>query len=166
MTDFVVAEAGIRQLYARFIDAVWRQDAEAFVDCFTEDGEWKVGGMHMHGREEIGPTFSKLLGLNDRVLILPGLPILEIDGSEAVARIQSTEMSKLPDGSSVMTIGVFYDRLKEEAGKWRVRWRHFGLHYRGPLDLSAELVDSPDYGAFPAMPEWDEPTTTRLKKTD
>lgn len=160
-TDFLSAESGIRQLYARFIDAVWRQDADSFIDCFTEDGEWKVGGMHLKGRSEIGPTFAKLLGLNERVLIIPGLPVLDIDGGQGTGRIHSTEMAKLPDGSSVMTIGVFYDRYQREGDRWRFRWRHFGLHYRGPLDLSNPLVESPDFGAPPGMPGWDEPTMTR-----
>ncbi|TGD71054.1 nuclear transport factor 2 family protein [Mangrovimicrobium sediminis] len=160
MSDVSAAE-GIRQLHARFIDAVWRQDAESFVQCFTEDGEWKVGGMHLKGRESIGPTFAKLLGLNERVLITPGLPILEIDGDSAIGRCQGQEIAKLPDGSSVMTLGVYYDRYTLSEGLWRFRWRHFALHYRGPLDLSAPMVESPEFGPFPGMPEWDEPTLTR-----
>lgn len=164
MNDFIVAESGIRQLHARCIDAVWRQDAEVFADCFTLDGEWKVGGMHLRGREEIGSTFARLLALNDRVLIIPGIPLLEIKGDEAVGRVQSTELAKLPDGSSVMTLGIFFDRYVQEGERWRFRWRHFSLHYRGPVDLSGSLVPSPDYGAFPGMPEWDEPTVTRLNK--
>jgi len=155
------AAEGIRQLHARFIDAVWRQDADAFAQCFTEDGEWKVGGMHLKGRAEIAPTFARLLGLNVRVLITPGMPILEIDGDTAIGRVQGQEIAKLPDGGSVMTLGVYYDRYALADGRWRFRWRHFSLHYRGPLDLSGEMVPSPDYGPFPGMPEWDEPTMTR-----
>ena len=39
MTEFVIAESGIRQLHARYIDAVWRKDADAFANCFAEHGE-------------------------------------------------------------------------------------------------------------------------------
>ncbi len=161
MEQVIAADYAIRQLHARYIDAVWRQDAEVFADCFTANGEWKVGGMHMRGREEIKPVFTKLLGLNERVLITPGLPILEFDGDTAIGRLQGQEIAKLPDGSSVMTLGVYYDRYARDGDTWRFSWRHFALKYRGPLDLSAPMVDSPDYGAFPGMPEWDEPTLTR-----
>ena len=164
MTDFMVAECGIRQLHARCIDAVWRQDADVFADCFTEDGVWKVAGKMFTGREVIRPTFTKLLGLNDRVMIIPGIPMLEVDGDKAVGRVQSTELSKLPDGSAFLTLGVFYDRYVKESDGWRFQWRHFSLHYRGPMDMSADLVPTPDYGAFPGMPEWDELGATRLKK--
>ena len=46
MTDLVVADCAIRQLHARYIDAVWRKDIDAFVDCFAEDAEWKIGGIN------------------------------------------------------------------------------------------------------------------------
>ena len=42
MTELYVADSGIRQLYARYIDAVWRKDADAFGKCFAENGEWKI----------------------------------------------------------------------------------------------------------------------------
>lgn len=162
MTDFVVADSGIRQLHARFGDAVWRQDAEAFADCFAEDAEWKIATLHFKNRAEIRGAFGKLMGACAQVRIIPGIPLLEVDGSSASSRMDVTEFAKMNDGSSAMTLGVYFDCYVECAdGRWRFRHRHFGLRYRGPVDFSAELVDSPDYGAPPAMPGEDDPTFTR-----
>lgn len=161
MTDFIVADSGIRQLHARFIDAVWRKDAEAFGECFAEQAEWKIAGMHFRGRTEIGATFGKLMAACARVQIIMGLPILDVGQGTAAARVNVTELAKMTDGSSAMTLGVYYDRYVEEGGRWRFQWRHFSLHYRGPIDLSAPLVESPDYGPPPGMPGADEPTLTR-----
>lgn len=83
MTDFVATECGIRQLYARFADAVWRQDGDDFAACFAVDGEWKIAGMHMHGRAEIGEACTKLLGRCARIHLLTGLPIIELDGANS-----------------------------------------------------------------------------------
>lgn len=166
MNDFTAADSGIRQLYARFSDAVWRHDAEAFLDCFTERGEWKLAGMHFRGREEIGAAFDRLLGACDRVMFLTGFPVLQVDGGTASGRIQVTELTKMKDGSAAMALGVYYDRYAREGDAWRFTWRHFSLHYRGPSDLSADLVPSPDYGPPPGMPEADEPTLTRRKLED
>jgi uncharacterized protein (TIGR02246 family) len=163
MTDFLVAESGIRQLHARFVDAVWRKDAEAFGECFALGGEWKIAGMHMRGRAEIASQFANLLSVCDRVLIILGLPVLEVGDGVATGRLHATEYAKLGDGSSAMTIGVYYDRYVEEGGRWRFQWRHWGLHYRGPTDFSAPLVECPDYGPPPGMPGPDEPTFTRRK---
>jgi uncharacterized protein (TIGR02246 family) len=161
MTDFVIAEAAIRQLHARFIDAVWRKDAEAFASCFAEDADWKIATMHMRGRSEIGSTFGKLLGACRRVQIIAGTPLLEIGQGTAVGRVQVTELAKMMDDSAALTIGVYYDRYVEQAGRWLFQWRHWGLHYRGPADLSAAYVDCPDYGPFPGVPGPDEPTYSR-----
>lgn len=161
MTELVIAEYGIRQLHARFADAVWRKDAEAYADCFAEDAEWKIATMHIRGRADIGGTFAKLLAACARVQIIAGTPLLEIGQGTATGRIHVTELAKMVDGSSALTLGVYYDRYVEEAGRWRFQWRHFGLHYRGPTDLSAALVECPDYGPPPGMPGPDEPTFTR-----
>ncbi len=161
MTEFMAADSGIRQLHARFIDAVWRKDADAFADCFAEDGEWKIAGMHMRGRAEIGSRFAKLLTVCERVLMILGTPILEVGQGTATGRIYSTEFAKLADGGSAMTIGVYYDRYVQEGERWRFQWRHWSLQYRGPTDLSAPFVDCPDYGPPPGMPGPDEPTFTR-----
>lgn len=166
MTDFIAAECGIRQLHARFVDAVFRQDATAFGDCFAKDGEWKIAGMHMRGRAEIGGTFGKLLGICARVQIILGPLLLDVGQGAATGRIGVTELAKMKDGSSAMTIGIYYDRYVEEDGRWRFKWRHWGLHYRGPTDLSAALIECPDYGAFPGMPGPDEPTFTRRPPTN
>ena len=161
MTDFVVAESGIRQLHARFADAVWRKDADAFADCFTRDAEWKIAGLHIHGREEIGGLIGNLLYTYERVLLILGTPILEVGDGAASGRIQITEFAKMGDGSSAMTLGVYYDRYVQDSDRWRFQWRHYGLHYRGPADLSEAFVECPDYGPPPGLPAEDEPTFTR-----
>lgn len=163
MNDFVVAECGIRQLHARFIDAVWRKDAEAFAACFCKDGEWKIAGMHMRGRTEIAGAIVKLLGACDRVFILPSMPLLEADGAEIAGRVYAGEFAKMPDGSSALALGIYYDRYAEEDGRWRFRKRHWSFQYRGPMDFTAAMAGVPDYGPFPTAPGPEEPTYVRPK---
>lgn len=162
MNELLQADFEIRQLQARFIDAAFRQDGEYYAKLFTADGEWKLAAMHMRGREEISATFNKLLGYTEKVQIIIGTPILEVDGDTAASRMQCTEITKMPDGSSSIALGVYHDRYVKENGRWLFSWRHFSLHYRGPMDLSDEFVPSPDYGHFPGRPQWDEPTLTKL----
>lgn len=164
MTELWVADSGIRQLHARFTDAVWRQDGEAIADCVAENAEWKIAGMHLRGRAEISTTLAKLLGYCRRIRLITGTPLLEVGQGAASGRVPITELSQLQDGSSVMTLGVYYDHYVQEPDRWRFRRRHFGLHYRGPMDLSGEFIaDSSDFGRPPGMPRADEPTITRRK---
>lgn len=161
MTDFVSAECGIRQLQARCIEAIWRKDAKAFANCFTEDGEWKIAGMHMRGRAEIEATFGKLLGLCERVHTQASTPILDVGDGVAFGRTYVSENAKLLNGQFAHTIGIYYERYAETPDGWKFTWRHWSLQYRGPNDFSAPFYDSPDYGPHPGMPGPDEPTTVK-----
>ncbi|MBW2942701.1 nuclear transport factor 2 family protein [Zhongshania aquimaris] len=163
--EFVIGECGIRQLHARFTDAVWRKDQAAFAACFSSDAAWKIAGMRFEGRDQIATAFGNLLGRCERVRLISETPLLEIEGASAKGRLPVTEMAKMPDGSAALTLGVYHDHYVNEGDCWRFSWRHFALHYRGPFEMPADMVASPDYGLFPAMPEDEEVTLTTLKKT-
>ncbi|MFD1613279.1 nuclear transport factor 2 family protein [Sphingomonas tabacisoli] len=161
MSDFLVIDAGVRQLQARFIDAAWRQDANEFAACFTADGVWKIAGMEIKGRAAIAEACRTLLGRCERVQLILMPPILEVTADGAIGRSHVTEFAKMRDGSSAMTFGIYHDRFAQEDGRWRYRSRHWSFAYRGPADLSAPFVDTPDFGPFPGFPGPDEPTYVR-----
>jgi len=161
MTDFMVADCGIRQLHARFTDAVWRQDAASFADCFARYGVWKIAGMVITGRDEIGDACVRLLGRCERIQLVSGQPILEVGEGVAIGRLQMTEFARKHDGSSAITFGTYYDRYVEGDGAWRFQWRHWSMAYHGPVDMSGTYIVPPDYGAFPGMPAVNEATYVR-----
>ncbi len=161
MDEFLIADSGIRQLHARFTDAVWRQDATDFSECWASDGEWKIAGMHMHGRAEIADTCVRMLGRCSNIHLIVGLPILEVNGATAAGRLNMTEFARMNDGSTAMTIGWYHDRYVEQDGRWRFAHRHWSMKYRGAPDLTGGFVDTPDFGSFPGMPGADEATYVR-----
>lgn len=143
MTDFLVADYAIRQLHARYIDAIWKKDVAAFSDCFAEDAEWKIAGMHVQGRAGIGSTFEKLISPSERVLMFIGTPVLDIGHRTATGRVYMTEYIKRLDGNGMRTIGAYDDHYIGDGLDWRFQSRHLQLHYRGPADLSEPFLDSP-----------------------
>jgi uncharacterized protein (TIGR02246 family) len=161
MEAFIAADSGIRQLHARFADAVWRQDADDFAACFATEGEWKIAGMHLKGRAAIGEACTRLLGRCSHIHLLTGLPVLEVDGATAIGRLSMTEFARMHDGSTAMTIGWYHDRYVEQEGRWRFAHRHWSMKYRGAPDLTGGFVDTPSYGSPPGMPGADEPTYVR-----
>ena len=161
MTDFLVAESAIRQLHARYIDAVWRKDFAAFRDCFTEDAEWKIAGAHLRGRAAIGSQLEKLMTPHERILMFFGIPILQVGDGTASGRTYVTEIVKFKDGRTVRTIGIYFERFVEQKDRWRFKWRHWNLCYYGAPDFSAPLQEFPDFGPPPGMPGQDDPTIVR-----
>lgn len=157
-TDRLAAEIGIRRLHAKCVDAVWRKDRNAFLNCFANDGEWKVASLHMRGWQEIGDGFDQLLSLNERVLMNFSSPILDFQSAELTGRTYVSEQVKTRSGEAMSSIGIYYERFVEIDGEWCFRWRHFDFCYFGPADLSAPLYAFTERGAPPAMPTSEEVT--------
>ncbi len=158
MSDFVATEAAIRQLHARYGDAVWRRDYDAFGDCFTPDAEWRISGMILRGREEITWNLQRLMPRYRQILMTFRTPILDVGDGVANGKTYVSEQCALADGSSFNTIGIYYERFVDNGDRWRCSWRLFQLHYMGPADLSAPFFENPEFGSPPEMPELDAPT--------
>jgi uncharacterized protein (TIGR02246 family) len=155
----LIAERGVRALYARYCDAVWRRDSEAFVGCFAHEAVWKVAGLEMRGPEAIRTQFEAFVGQPHQVMMFTGLPNLDIAGDEATSRIAITEYSR-PSGAAMMrTLGVYYVWLvRDGKGVWRFSRRHLDLTYMGAANFVDASIERPDYGPPPAMPLADAPT--------
>lgn len=159
--DFVIAEAAIRQLHARYTDAVWRKDYEAFGDCFTLDCEWRIGGVVVRGRTAIVAHMQSVLPQFRAVLVTFRTPILEVGKGTATGRTYMTEQAVFKDGRAFGPIGTYYERFVDQGDRWRFAWRLFQTQYAGPPDLSGPFFENPDFGPPPAMPALDAPTYSR-----
>lgn len=155
MTDFVAAEAGIRQLHAHYVDAVWRQDPVAFGECFAEDGEWRISGNIWKGRAQMSEMIEKILANAHRILLTFRTPIIEVGDGVATGRTYVTEQCTWKHLPPNISIGRYYEHFVEEGDRWLFQWRLFELHYSGPEDMSGSWHEHPDYGPPPAMPPRD-----------
>lgn len=160
VTEFLKAESDMRQLQARYIDAVWRKDFDAFGDCFTEDAEWRIGGQVMRGRAECVGLLKAVMPAIDRVFMTMGVPLLQLEAGDAIARTYVNEMKTSKNAALTFSIGIYYDRCREEDGQWRFAWHHYQSYYHGPGDLSAPFRHIIDYGPPWGMPAPDENAPT------
>jgi uncharacterized protein (TIGR02246 family) len=161
MTVPAAIECAIRQLHARYADALWRKDPDSFAALFARGAEWKVAGMHMRGREEIRETFARFMVHTGRTLMTFRSPIVEMVDAVPTARTYVTEQNKFADGQSADTMGVYYERFVEEDGAWRFAYRHWNMYYIGPPTLTAKFYDVREFGPPPGFPGPDDPTTVR-----
>lgn len=161
MIDLKQAEFEIRQLQARYADALWRKDPDSFADLFASDAEWKVAGLHLRGREEIRTTFAAFMEHTGRTLMTFRTPIVEVVDGVLTSRTYVSEMNKFASGEHADTIGIYYEKFREEEGRLRFAFRHWNMHYIGPGDLSAPFFEVKDFGPPPGFPAPDDPTTVR-----
>lgn len=155
MNDFAAAECGIRQLHARYTDAVWRKDAQSFAECFTPDGEWRISGMVLKGRAEIAETIARILENANRILITFRTPLIEVSGDTAYGRTYVTEQCSWTHREPNISIGRYYEHFAREGDRWLFGWRLFQILYSGPEDLSGTWTEQPDFGPPPGMPPLD-----------
>lgn len=161
MTDinFLLAECGIRQLQARYADSVWRQDFDTFGDCFTEDCDWRIGGVILHGRANIVDYMKELFDLKFRKLFITlRTPLLDVQGAKASGRTYFSAKNIMADGSAFAPFGVYYEHFVDEGDQWRFSWRLFQTLYAGPADLSGSFFDQREFGPSPGMPPLDVET--------
>lgn len=166
--EFIAAECAIRQLHARYTDAVWRQDTAEFADCFAEDAVWRIAGTELVGRETIAGGFDRFMSILHRTLMTFRTPLVTLGETPgtASARTYVTELNKYRDGSTVATIGVYYERVVDQGDRWRFAWRHWNMYYYGPPDHSSQFYDCQEFGPPPGMPDPGDPTTERAKVWD
>lgn len=160
---FLLAESGIRQLFARYADAVWRKDFETFADCFSQDAVWKIAGRTAQGRAEIVKLFAASVEPSEKVMMRVGLPVIDLGEDGATGRTQVSELIKRKDGSAQRTLAVYYDRFVAQDGVWRFQWHHFNLYYLGPPDLSGPYLDALEYGPPPGFPDPGDPTPVPVR---
>ena len=156
MTELHIAECHIRQLHAHYVDAVWRQDLDAFVDCFTDECEWRIAGHVITGRTATRQFMQSVFPKFRRILLTMRTPCVDVTGpGQANARTYFTENSVMADGTPLLAIGSYYERCVDEGDRWRFSWRVFRTEYAGPTDMSGPFWDNMDYGPPPAMPPAD-----------
>ena len=155
MTGFLAAENAIRQLQARYVDAIWRKDYPSLENCFTADAEWRLGGKVLRGRAEISGNQKRLEAHFRCELLTLGTPLLDVGDGTAFGRTYAYEHGVLADGKPLLAIGISFDRFVDQGDQWRFAWSAFQTHYFGPPDFSGTFIDNPDYGPHPAMPPRD-----------
>lgn len=148
-------DAGVRQLHARYADAVWRLDADALGLGFAEEAIWELSSGAVHrGRAAIVEAMRAGFANYRHVFMTFGTPMLTAAAAAASARTYVAEQGVFADGRPYNVIGTYYERFVREAGAWRFAWRRFEPGYSGPPGLLSEgFRDMADYGPPPAMPD-------------
>jgi hypothetical protein len=150
--DALVVDRSVRDLTARYCDAVARCDGELFASLWATDADWVVPGARTtSGRERITRLFLKLREgyLLCTQELLSGRVVPDAGGTSARARWQIREHQWRDDAPTSCVMGIYTDRLIIEQGTWCFAERRFDLVYRGPVDCSAPpLALPPDLPAL------------------
>ena len=144
-------DAEIRDLAARFSDAVNRRDPDAFGDLFADDGVWEIGEpfpRRVAGRQNVITMFKNLRAPWDFFFQMTHSGVIDVaaDRQTATARWEIQEMARTPDGSqSYNNVAMYYDRLVRTAdSSWRFAERRYHYVWVSSADLGGRSIPRPD----------------------
>lgn len=144
-------DAEIRDLVARFSDAVNRRDFDAFGDLFADDGVWELGEpfpRRAAGRDNIVSMFRSLSEPWPFFFQMTHTGVIDVgqDGQSATARWEVQEIARSEDGSqSYDNVAIYYDRLvRTGGGSWRFAERRYRYVWFSDADLGGRLIPLPD----------------------
>ncbi|HEY3002621.1 MAG TPA: nuclear transport factor 2 family protein [Kribbellaceae bacterium] len=128
-------ELAIRNLLARYGDAVCRRDAGAWIATWAPDCTWDLGGGRVtRGHEQTLALWRSSIAKYAWVAQLPASGTVELVDGQARGRWYVLELNHLADGDGVMHLGHYADTyVRTEAG-WRFGVRKFHLIYRGAME--------------------------------
>ena len=144
-------DAEIRDLAARFSDAVNRRDLDAFGDLFADDGIWEIGEpfpSRAAGRQNVATMLRNLWAPWDFFFQMTHTGVIDVapDRQTATARWEIQEIARTPDGSqSYDNVAMYYDRLlRTHDGSWRFAERRYHYIWLSSADLVGRSIPRPD----------------------
>ena len=144
MSDARIAdELAIRNLVARYADAVAAKDRETWAATWAPDGEWNLMGRAAEGRESIVELWLKLIEGFSLVMQVATNGVIDVAGDRATGRWTVNEYGWTTAGGGVVTLGLYRDTYARVDGAWLFARRRFDLLYSGPPDLSGSPLPYP-----------------------
>ena len=133
-------ELELRNLMARYVDAVNRRDPEAWIDTWAEDGSWNLLGNPVTGRDNILALWEQMMATFEFALLLPSSCLFEVDGESASGHWYLHEYSRDLEGNRSAIISRYDDTYVKRDGRWLFASRAYNFIYNGPPDFSGDFT--------------------------
>jgi hypothetical protein len=136
----VADELEIHALVARYADAVTDNAGQAWIETWTKDGRWTIGGTTSVGHQQLLETWNTLMALFETVVQLPQHGLIELEGERATGRWGVIELGRVKAGSPSLTVGAYHDVYQRVETSWKFSERRFEFIYTGPPDLHGQWL--------------------------
>lgn len=117
----------IRELYDTYGDASARGDAETFLTCWTDDGQWKTHLFTRTGKAELREQWDLLWTNFEKVAFIGNVLSIEADGDKASCRALAREIIALKGSGVYKLAGLYEDQLERQNGKWLFKQRSYSV---------------------------------------
>jgi uncharacterized protein (TIGR02246 family) len=136
-------DLALRNLMARYIDAVNRNDADAWIATWAEDGVWNLMGEPVSGRNNVLTMWQQMMGNFEFAVMMPSSCLFTVDGDTASGHWYLHEYLRDQQGTGVTILSRYLDTYTRQDGQWLYQSRVYNIIYNGPADLSGEYTPLP-----------------------
>ncbi len=136
-------DMALRNLMARYIDAVNRSDATAWIKTWAEDGVWHLLGQPVTGRDAILALWQQMMGSFEFALMMPSSCLFSVDGDTASGHWYLHEYLRDKQGTGSTVLSRYLDTYVKQDGQWLYQSRVYNILYNGPADLSGSHTPLP-----------------------
>ena len=133
-------ELSIRNLVARYTDAVNQRDIGAFRELWTDDAVWEIGPplqSSAEGIDEIVALLSRLLQAEKYFMQMTHSGVIEIKGDRATARFVERERGR-GESTYYDCLAVYEDVLVREAAGWLFAKRFYQYRFLDQSPFAGE----------------------------
>ncbi|GMG88396.1 nuclear transport factor 2 family protein [Biformimicrobium ophioploci] len=133
-------EIALRNLMARYTDAVNRNDGASWINCWADNASWDLMGLIVTGQDNILNLWQRMMSNFEFALLMPSSCHFEVNGNSATGHWYLHEYTRSKEGDAITILSRYQDSYIKENGKWLYQTRKYELIYNGAPDLSGQVV--------------------------
>lgn len=133
-------ENALRNLMARYVDAVNRYDGDAWIATWAEDASWNLMGSPVQGRDAIRALWEQMMASFEFAIMFPNSCLFEINGDSASGHWYLHEYGRDHEGNASVILSRYRDTYTRVDGQWLYQSRDYDFIYNGPADLSGTFT--------------------------
>jgi ketosteroid isomerase-like protein len=133
-------EIALRNLMAKYTDAVNRYDADSWISCWAKEAVWNLMGTPVEGQQAILGLWQQMMSGFEFALMLPNSCHFEVSGDTAIGRWYLHEYTRDKEGNTSTMLSTYLDEYVRTTGKWLYQKREYSFIYNGPADLSGNYT--------------------------
>ena len=133
-------EMALRNLMARYVDAVHRRDEDDWAGTWTVDARWNLLGSDVIGRDNIVALWQQMMSGFEFAVMMPSSCLFEITGHQATGHWYLQEYTRDLEGHGNAVLSRYKDSYSKLDGEWRYQSREYSFIYHGAPDLSGSYT--------------------------
>ena len=133
-------EFALRDLMARYVDAVNRSDGDAWIATWADNAEWNLLGMPVTGKDNILALWQQMMSSFEFALMLPSSCLFDVNGDTATGHWYLHEYSRDKEGTGTTMLSRYLDSYSRRDGQWLFQTREYSFIYNGPADMSGSFT--------------------------